>query len=410
MIKLRRCASPARSASPRPREEWQALSLRESLAAHAQGLREIKRDSLRQLKPELASRLGLCSLDGSKSSDMLRRAVPVSLSDIRKFLECPLQGWARVMLRLHEDEEEDESQRADEHFVTGRLRETGLLRAVFLDAVQGNIDGSSPDAFKPYYHKRAQLLAHQGLMPVGLFGEVEERRHLDWLAGWHQFASQKDLLSRGPFVVYRFGHAAESKRVERVEVEPAITLDVKLPSETQPRRVEIYGRTEIVSPALPGSLTPVGRTAATDKDFLRGFLDAVAWSLLPGHLDPSAYHAHVIPLPAMGKRTKEPVRTFRKIDASSARSFLTVVLADLLGGPHGYLLPCEAVFNYLDPKKKRSIEGSVEDMKENDRDSCSSRYGPVPDFERYDPPAEETAHEMIERRFGLFRDSGGMIA
>jgi len=355
----------------------------------------------------VASRLGLCSLDGTKTSDRHGRVLAISLSDFRRFLECPLQGWARVTLRLREDEEEDETQRVDERFVTGRVGETGLLRAVFLDAIQNNCAESSPEAFKPYYEKRAQLLAHQGLMPVGIFGEIEECRHLDWLAGWHQFATQKRLLSAGPFGVYRFGRALESDRVERVG--PAITLDVKLPDETEPRRVELYGRTEIVSAALPGSLTPVGRTAASDKDFLRGFLDAVVLSLDAGHHDPAEYHAQVIPLPTIGKRTKETSRTFREIDESRARQFLTTVLADLLGGPHEYLLPCEAVFDFLDPKKRSSIAGSVEGMKENDRASCSSRHGPVPDFERYDPPDEDDAHAMIERRFGLFRDSGGQI-
>ncbi|MGO9465304.1 MAG: exodeoxyribonuclease V subunit gamma [Isosphaeraceae bacterium] len=396
------------SFSAAARQEWRARELRRSLPGHGKALPEIKRESLRQLDSGLASRLGLCPLDGSKSSAGSRRSVPVSLSDIRKFLECPLQGWARVMLRLHEDEEEDESQRFDEHFVTGRLRETGLLRAVFLDAIQNNCEGSIPEAFQPFYRKRAQVLVHQGLLPVGLFGEVEKRKHLDWLAGWHHSASEQDLLRAGPFGVYRFGRAAEAERVERVE--PTLMLDVKLPDDAEPWRVEIFGRTEIVAAALPGSLTPVGRTAAKDKDFLRGFLDSVVLSLLPGHHDPAEYHAHVIPLPTMGKSTKEPVRTFRKIDESSARGFLTTLLADLLGGPHAYLLPCEAVFNYLNPKKQRSIEETVEDMKENERAPCSSRYGPVPDFERYDPPDEDEAHAMIERRFGLFRDSGGMVA
>ena len=37
-----------------------------------------------------------------------------------------------------------------------------------------------------------------------------------------------------------------------------------------------------------------------------------------------------------------------------AGTFLTDLLADLLGGPHAYLLPCEAVFEHL--LKKTSIE------------------------------------------------------
>jgi exodeoxyribonuclease V gamma subunit len=392
------------SCSPAARQEWQALKWRESLVGQSKGLSEIPRDSLRHLDPRLASRLGLCSLDGFKETGRRAGRLAIALSDIRRFLECPLQGWARVMLRLREDEEEDESQRALEPFASGRLRETTLLRTVFLDAVQNNCAGSSPDAFKPYYDQRARVLALQGLLPVGLFGEVEERRHLDWLAGWYQFASEKGLLAAGPFGVYRFGRAAESERVERVG--PAIIFDVNLPDATEPCQVELYGRTEMISAALPGSVTPVGRTAASEKDFLRGFLDAVILSLQPGHHDPAAYYAHVIPLPTMGKHAKETARTFRKIDESRARQFLTTVLADLLGGAHDYLLPCEAVFDHLDTKKKRSIEESVELMKESDRAPCSSRYGPVPDFDRYDAPDEETAHAMIERRFGLFRDSG----
>jgi exodeoxyribonuclease V gamma subunit len=236
-----------------------------------------------------------------------------------------------------------------------------------------------------------------------MFGEVEEQRHLACLAGWQDWVQRKDLLRFGPFGVYRFGRAAESEHA--LQVEPALTLEVKLPGETVPQRVEFYGRTEIVSDKLPGSLTPVARSVPKDKDFLRGFLDAVVLSLLPGHRERTAYQAHVIPLPKDGKEP-ETVRAFRHIDAARARRFLTDVLADLLGGRHDYLLPCEAVFAYLDPKKTRSIEDSVEEMKEDDHKPCSSRYGAVPDFERYDPPDEGEAQAMIERRFGLFRDSG----
>jgi exodeoxyribonuclease V gamma subunit len=399
------------SLSAAARGERQTLELcdevRKAFAGSGQELPELSRSALRGVDPALASRLGLCLVDGQKSTGRGLRRLAVSLSDIRKFLECPLQGWARVMLRLREDDDEDESQRLDEHFVTGRMRESGLLRAVFLDALQDNCGGSSPDMFRSYYAKRAKLLAQQGFSPVGVFGDVEERRHLECLAGWHAFASETGLLAAGPFGVYRFGRAAESERVDRVG--PAITLDMKLPDEAQPRRIELYGRTEIVSRALPGSLIPVVRTGVKEKDFLRGFLDAIVLSLEPGRHDPTDYHAHVIRLPAAGKSKNETARTFREIDAAKAREFLTTVLADLLGGPHEYLLPCEAVFNYLDPKNKKSITESVEDMKEDEHTSCSSRYGPVPDIERYDPPAEDEARAMIERRFGLFRSLGGSI-
>ena len=86
---------------------------------------------------------------------------------------------------------------------------------------------------------------------------------------------------------------------------------------------------------------------------------------------------------------------------------MTDLLTDLLSGPHAYLLPCEAVFDKM-RDGQLSIESSVNSMKNNERELCSSRYGPVPHFEQYDVPDEQSALEIIKRRFGLFRESGGL--
>jgi exodeoxyribonuclease V gamma subunit len=203
--------------------------------------------------------------------------------------------------------------------------------------------------------------------------------------------------------MYRFGRATEGERVDRVE--NPIILHVPVRGKSQPIRVELHGRTQLVLGKLPASITPIVRDDPAEKDFLAGFLDAVVLSLLPGHHNPDEYHAHVI----TGGNRADPSqshRVFHGIDEAKAREFLLNLLADLLQDSHAYLLPCEAVFDYL--SKQRSIESSVEEMKENDNKSCSSRYGPVPNFEDYDPPDEEEASRVIERRFGLFREAGGM--
>ena len=113
--------------------------------------------------------------------------------------------------------------------------------------------------------------------------------------------------------------------------------------------------------------------------------------------------SYPIPMLWMPSETR---RILRNIDEFRATKFLTDVLADLLGGPHAYLLPCEAVFEHL--LKNTPIQEIVEKMKENDGSACSSRYGPVPNFEQYEPPDEDEARGMIDRRFGLFRGSGGI--
>jgi exodeoxyribonuclease V gamma subunit len=182
-------------------------------------------------------------------------------------------------------------------------------------------------------------------------------------------------------------------------------LDVPLANGSQPVRVELFGRTDLLAKELPASLSPVVRGQVSDKDFLSSFLDAVVFRLLPAQNAPDEYHAHVIPGGGGGDPSKSH-RVFKGITEAKGRQYLTNLLADLLSGPHAYLLPCEAVFDYV--SKGRPIERNVEEMKENDRTACSSRYGPVPNFESYDPPNEDEARRIIDRRFGLFLEAGGM--
>jgi exodeoxyribonuclease V gamma subunit len=261
----------------------------------------------------------------------------------------------------------------------------------------------SPADFERLYALHIESRARRGLMPVGLFGDAERHRHLACLADWHESARQRDLLDRCSFRVYRFGRANEDERVDRIE--NPIILDVPLGTGSETVRVELFGRTELVAQELPASLSPVVRDQVSHKDFLSSFLDAVVLSLLPAHTPRSEFHAHVIPGGGGGDPAKSH-RVFKGIDKVKARQFLTNLVADLLGGPHAYLLPCEAVFDYL--SEGHSIARNVEEMKENDRTSCSSRYGPVPNFAEYDPLREDEAHRIIARRFGLFRESGGM--
>jgi exodeoxyribonuclease V gamma subunit len=385
------------------RNESQARRLRNSLRDHCELLPRLAPEALRRLDKRVVDVLGLCPLDTVGAQVEPAPKVAISLGDLLAFLKCPLQGWARVMLRLHEDEDEDETAREDEPFVMGRLGETKLLREVFFDAMSPDAPARAPADFERLYALHIESRLQRGLMPVGLFGEAERRRHLAFLDGWHKSAHQRDLLDRCKFRVYRFGHASEDERVE--EIESPIILDVPLANGSQPVRVELFGRTDLVAKELPASLSPVVRDQVSDKDFLSSFLDAIVLRLLPAHSATDEYHAHVITGGDGGDPSKSH-RVFKGITAVKGRQFLIDVLADLLGGPHAYLLPCEAVFDYL--SQGRSIERIVEEMKENDRTSCSSRYGPVPNFKDYDAPQEDEARRMIERRFGLFLEAGGM--
>ena len=399
-------ASGVGIASAAAQREARAKELRSRFVKHCGGIPAMTSEVIWRLDPLLRDWLKVGPPHEPSLRSKRGRPLQVALRHVRQFLECPLQGWARLMLQLREDEDGDSASREDEPFVTGRPYETVLLREVFLEALRGGALDGGWSALEPFYTTKAEALARSGVMPVGLFREADRRRHKTCLTAWAASTCERGLLGHGPFGVRRFGRAGENERVD--ELGPPILIDVPLlgtDGTTETVRVELHGRTQIVSPNLPGSLTCVARDKAAQKDFLDGFLDAVVLSLMDRPHDPAEYQVHVLPGSSGGK-AGAALRRLSGIDAARAREFLTGVLAEMLGGAHAYLLPCEAVFAFL--TKGLPIAASVEQMVENPKSSCSSRWGPVPDFTLYDPPDEEAARAMIERRFGLFRDSGGV--
>jgi exodeoxyribonuclease V gamma subunit len=403
---LERCDAPI--ASMAAGREARARLLRKQFVNHCGAHPQMTDQRIWRLDPSLREWLKVAPPCEPLASSGPGGRYEVSLRQIRQFLECPLQAWARLALRLAEDEEEDESAREDEPFATDRLSETILLRDVFLDALtSGRLDADEHtgwSVFEPFYDTRARSLARTGAMPVGLFRTIEARRHRDRLTAWAAAAREQALSAKGPCHVFRFGRARENDRAD--ELGPALEFEIPLPDArnvSQPTRVTLHGRTEIVSRNLPGAVLCVQRESRP-RDFLAGFLDALILRLFEEN-DRGEFQVHVL-TPAPGKPELN-ARRLRGIDHTRAREYLGALLAEMLGGKHAYLLPCEAVFAYLG-KKGTPIAESVTRMVEDENAPCSSRWGPVPDFTLYEPPSEDEAAAMIERRFGLFRECGGL--
>ena len=98
--------------------------------------RRLSPEEIWRLGGSLRDWLGLCPPFEPKAGDRPARRLQVSIREVRRFLECPLQGWARLMLRLREDDDGGEAERDDEPFATARFQETILLRDVFLDMLR----------------------------------------------------------------------------------------------------------------------------------------------------------------------------------------------------------------------------------------------------------------------------------
>ena len=126
--------------------------LRDSLRNHVDEIPHLTPTILRQLNPSLVKWLGLCPIDGHQVHVEPSERVSISFRDLLAFLKCPLQGWARRMLELHEDDHLDEFTREDEPFVSGHMDEAIVLREAFLDAIRHDVSSNDTTAFESVYN------------------------------------------------------------------------------------------------------------------------------------------------------------------------------------------------------------------------------------------------------------------
>ena len=162
------------NASPAARSEHNARKLREALRDQAHDLSRLDAQGLRRMDSDLVRFLGLCPVEPLTRLDNKARRLSISIQSLRLFLECPLQGWARQMLRLPPEEEDDPAMCEDEPFVTSRVDQSVLLREAFLDSLNAGFSNAESANFESIYHRRAALRRFRGLLPIGLFGEVDE--------------------------------------------------------------------------------------------------------------------------------------------------------------------------------------------------------------------------------------------
>ena len=366
--------------------------LRQNLAPETRGL--------------LDSRLALALPEAPAGGQQGGETAPIervflSMSSLRRFLECSLQGSASAYLKLREDgEEEDRLSREDELLETEIIRRVVFLRLVFVEAA-ANLRpgaGASPEsALESAYDRQAAVMELEGRLPTGPFAAAEREKHLrillDWWEGYPHVVPEDSKLK-----IYRFGRAEEHADVDEI-LDPIVFEDVAV----GPRRVriEISGKTDPVIEAAPGSLLLVNHKAKEirrQKDCLRGFFDHLILSA-SGQRVPGVYRACLL-LSDPENGDSRHVEVFDPITREEARAYLETLCRELLGGGNDRLFPCEAVFE-LHASPSKSFREIVDKLREQEF-GVSFSYGPVPRPREYPAPGEEEARATIARRFGLY--------
>lgn len=303
----------------------------------------------------------------------------LSFYALLSFLESPLSGWARVVLRIDDDEREDPFSREDERFGTSAMIRDQALRDVFYESLR------APDVdLEALYHRRADHLELLGDLPTGVFGASERKRHLATLEHWRR--ELRRARGRGPIDPIRFGRANEHETVRRAE--PPILLEVR------GQQIELYGSTRALIDEPSTSLVLVGRPEKKRKGDqrleLRGFLDQLVLAAAELHADAHTVHVAF-------SEEKPRIARFEPFTTEQARDYLSGLVDALLFDHHAYPLTFETVVRVTAARtrgRRREMERILEE-------APPSRYGALRDA-KVEPLSLERALAIIDERFGPY--------
>ena len=315
----------------------------------------------------------------------------VKLTHLRAWLECPVQGTARVRLRLR-DEAEDLAGLEEEPMDSSALTRAMMRRSALLQASRKSI---RPD--EAYRRVRAEAM-RSGEAPPGIFGDAEAKEDLDLLQ------SQFKALEGESIRMVRFGPSMGLME-EAEEVHPPLDLDV-----------DVNGRT--VRVRLVGSLQPqVGEQSLfiekkcgvkTKKSLSETFKVKLLRAYLDHHLlatlDSESREHGALCIAGSDEAGKNSgafrgwVR-FTPLAPEAAIQRLQGWIKEMLETPTPTLLPIEEVLKGT-ADGPEALRDAILERAADKRDFSSFKTGPLPRAERY--PVDPDPSGTAERRLGDF--------
>ncbi|CAN5895769.1 hypothetical protein BH11MYX3_BH11MYX3_16610 [soil metagenome] len=355
------------------RERW-ACQVRDAVRAHLRaGDHNIPDEdglfSLLSHPDQAPLRAALGIVEAPASVRAAASARSLTISNLRTFLEYPVQAWAQAVLGLDEVPDDDTALHSDEPFHLDRAQRAMLLRDVFAAHLR---DPSA--ALEQVYDRSVSDAQLRGQFPVGVFAEAARAVDLATLGTWR---SRLGPISVDGVVRYGFGRAT----VAGAQLLPALAFD--LPGG---RTVRLTGQTELLVKSGDRYTSTVVLLRELDKKsayHLRGAFDHV---LLAAAGIATHGHAHKLFDPK-GNVSETDHKPWTQADA---RGYLTGLIGDLLDGVHGYLLPFEALV--------RALNGGKPSYRTTGDQRNVLGYGPIERADGLEAPPD--AQAIALRRFG----------
>jgi hypothetical protein len=326
----------------------------------------------------------------------------LTLGDLRRFLECPLQASARALLPLGDDDdaalEAEAAVREHEPLDEARARTVPFLRDLLAPLLAGSTVADEA-ALAAAYDRAAETRRLEGALPDGLFGRALRDRHLALLGCWRTGVREKvGALGAAPAPVWL--GAAPEHRLEATIV-PAVPLTL-----ADGTTIRLGGRTDLRADTENGGRVVLKLLGSSTRDYperdlLDPFFTHLALAALGGAEETRATRALIIrPGDDWAPRVDE--RLFGPVDAATARAYLASLASELVGSVHAYFLPCEGVFTWkrrADKGEEMGVRDAILLLREDNWTRFASDRGPIPDPREYPVPAEAVAAAIVERRF-----------
>lgn len=353
------------------RERW-AVRVRDAIRAHLRShghpvpdedgmLALLSHDKL----AELRSALGIVAAPVAPLPAPPVR--PLSIANVRLFLEAPVQAWAQAVLGLDEVPDDEVREHSDEPFHVERPLRAVLLREVL--AAQLRDPSADPEE---RYQAVVRDLELRGQFPVGVFGAAARANDLRLLAEWR---AQLGPVAVGSATRFGFGRSSSAM----AELLPALELSLG-----DGRVVRLVGQTELLvrmGDHYKSVIPLLGKAEKGSHYHLRGALDHVVLAAagLAG-----AGHEHVL----LDRDGTVRHVTHAPWDPDEAKSYLASLVGELLDVPHGYLLPFSHLVSGLTGKKPSTRQyGEGNNL---------LGYGPIRRLDGLAPPPD--AKSIAERR------------
>lgn len=292
---------------------------------------------------------------------------PLTISNLRSFLEHPVQAWAQAVLGFDELPDDAAVEHSDEPFHLTRAERARVLREVFAAHLR-----EPGREIADRYDAHVADLSLRGQFPVGVFAEAARTVDLRLLERWRESLGP---IAVGSAVRIGFGRASSPG----AELRPPLELAL-----SDGRTLRLVGQTELMLRGeVMTSVVPLLRKAESRSPYhLRGALDHVV--LAAAGLAERG-HAHVLLDDEGAARRVE----HRPWTAEDARAYLCQLAAELVDRPHGYLLPFEALAKALGGAKPPSRYGDP---------TGGLGYGPIERRDGLEPPGD--AASLAQRRLG----------